>query len=371
MTLDFFVVLACCVLGLVAHGARHQPWLAWVLRTIIVICFGGEVVSALGWSANAENNPWGLGVLVGMCAATGLLLFLPFRTALSHVLSVIDSVVSGRVLVAASGKGAGPVEQPPEPLAYEGGEAGRQAHPIRARAAAAFLSERIFVPQSMPHLVALWIYVTSAGFLLGSIEPDSAKMPTLPIPIPVPLDQLLSYNGIGLVLLAFCGVGIFVARKPRESIRRLGLVKPSWIQVGIGLALIFMTFGYDWIWSLFTHGMEGGLASKLSTYNAGTFAAGGGAGPAAILALATGLCAGIGEETLMRGALQPVFGILPTAILHGLLHGQFSHAPIYIVQVAGWSALMGIVRRYTNTTTTIIGHAGFNFITTFMFAFSP
>ncbi|MBI4533119.1 MAG: CPBP family intramembrane metalloprotease [Candidatus Melainabacteria bacterium] len=117
--------------------------------------------------------------------------------------------------------------------------------------------------------------------------------------------------------------------------------------------------------------MGGDLASKLAGYNAGTFNAGGGLGPAVILALLTGICAGVGEETLMRGAVQPALGIVPAALLHGLLHGQFAHAPIFIIQVAGWSLLLGIVRHYTNTSTTIIGHAGFNFITAFMFAFNP
>jgi hypothetical protein len=32
---------------------------------------------------------------------------------------------------------------------------------------------------------------------------------------------------------------------------------------------------------------------------------------------------------------------------------------------------MGLVRRFTNTTTTIIGHAGYNFVTTFLFSFNP
>lgn len=344
MTLDFLVVLSCSVLGLVAHASRQQPWLAWVLRTLIAFFLIVEGLSAIGWAASPGDNSWGLAILAGMCMATGLLLFMPLRRALSYALAAVESVVSGRVFV---------------PAARNVG------------AARFFSSEKTFVPDSMPHLVALWIYVTAFGFLLSSIEPESLKMPALPIPIPVELQQLLSYNGFGLILLAFCGIGIFVARRPGQAMTRLGLARPSLTQAGIGLALILITFAYDALWALFTHQIGGSLASKLSTYNAGTFTSGGGAWSSLVLALATGLCAGIGEETLMRGALQPVFGILPAAVLHGLLHGQFSHAPIFIVQVAGWSALMGVVRRYTNTTTTIIGHAGFNFITTFLFAFNP
>ncbi len=316
----------------------------------------------LGWSSEEINTQlgntgitpgqWGLGVTASLCASTGASLFFYARLALSYLLTVVDQLVSGQVLIAAF---------------------------KRANVLKSFIADRIFLPTSIPHLVALWIFVTTACFLLGSIDPSSVKVPLLPIPIPVPLEQLLSYNGLGLVALALCGVGIFVSRKPREAFLRVGWQKPTGIQVGIAVALIFVTFGYDYVWSLFTHNMEGGLASKLTTYNAGTFTPGGSGGgggaaglaPSLLLALFTGICAGAGEETLIRGALQPVFGILPAAILHGLLHGQFSHAPVYLVQVAGWSAMMGIVKRYTNTTTTLMAHAGFNFLTTFLFAFNP
>lgn len=159
-----------------------------------------------------------------------------------------------------------------------------------------------------------------------------------------------------------------MTRPFKEVLKRLQLVKPTKRQVAIGIGLIFMSFLYDYLWSL---GAQGPLPAMLSMYNAGSFSANGTFLPALILALATALCAGIGEETLVRGALQPVFGIVPAAVLHGVLHGQFVHAPIFVAQVAGWSILMGIAKRYTNTSTTIIGHAGFNFVTTFLFAFNP
>lgn len=339
-----------------AHGSRHQAWIGWVLRTIIGIFFITELLICLGWSGDESGNQlgntalsagqWGLGVTASLCASTGLSLFTQVRAGLSWLLTVVDQVVSGQVFIALF----------------------RRSFSVRT-----FLANRTFVPASMPHLVALWIYVTTTCFLLGSIDPSSVKVPLLPIPIPVPIEQLLSYNGLGLVALALCGVGIFVTRKPKEAFARVGWLKPTLPQVGLALGLIVVTFTYDYVWSLYTHHMEGNLAAKLSTYNAGTFTAGAGGavGPSLILALFTGICAGVGEETLIRGALQPAFGILPAAILHGLLHGQFSHAPVYLAQVAGWSAMMGIVKRYTNTTTTIICHSGFNFLTTFLFSFSP
>ena len=344
MSLDFLIVLACSVLGLLAHGSRQQSWLAWILRAIIGISLGAELLTIVGWSEVESGSRWGLNVLVATSACTALLLFFPVRAGLSYLLSVVEQFFSGQALIAAL----------------------RRANVLKS-----FLAERVFVPSSMPHLVALWIYVTTAGFLIGSIDPNGMNLPSLPIPLPVQIDTLLSYNGLGLVMLAACGVGIFVSRAFPETLRRLALVKPTLAQVGIGLGLVLVTFAYDAAWAYVTHQMPGNLASKLAGYNAGTFTAGGALGPSALVALATALCAGIGEETLIRGALQPAFGLLPAAVLHGLLHGQFNHAPIFMIQVAGWSTLMGITRRYTNTTTTIIGHAGFNFFTTFLFAFNP
>lgn len=344
MSFDVFLILVCSILGLLAHGSRRVPWLEWLLRIIIFGFFVSEASSALAGELFGNQTAWQLAVLKVLALFTLALLFINVRKCVSVVFSVTERIVSGQAFFALYKK---------------------------ASAAEAFLAERVFIPNSIPHMVAFFVFINAVAFMLGGVDPNSAKMPMLPVPLPVPMDQLFSYNGFGLVFVSVCGVGILVARKPKEVAARLAWAKPTWVQVGIGVGLIVFAFTYDYVWSLFTHQMPGDLGGKLSNYNAGTFTAGGGFGSSIILALAVALCAGIGEETLIRGALQPAFGILPAAILHGLLHGQFSHAPLLMVQVAGWSTCMGIVKRYTNTTTTIIGHAGFNLATTFLFAFNP
>jgi len=346
---DFLLVIIVSALGLAAHAASTRRWLEWVLRIIIGVSFLIQVLLCLNVPAELLFNPWVAWILLTSCAATLLLLFMPVRKLISLVLTAFDLVISGQFFV------------PLLPMF-------RKLTTIKE-----FLQARtIFNPASIPHMVALYIFVITAACLLASTDPGGFNLPALPFAIPMPISQLISYNGVGLILLSFCGAGIFVSRKPREVLARLGWVKPTLGQVGIGIGLIFFSFAYDALWALYTHQLFGqDLASKLSYYNAGTFAAAGGFAPSVVLALMTALCAGVGEETLIRGALQPVFGILPAALMHGMLHGQFAHAPIFIIQVALWSVFMGIVRRYTNTTTTIIGHAGFNFVTTFLFAFNP
>ncbi|MBX9572816.1 MAG: CPBP family intramembrane metalloprotease [Candidatus Obscuribacterales bacterium] len=494
MTDDLIAIIACCILGLIAHGSRSQRWLEWVIRVTICVFIGGECLYILAAepSASMTTNPYGYSLLVGCAIASAVLLFEPGRKLFSLGFTVLEQIVAGRVILALFGKLLAPVRveaaaqsnagampsnetfketisenhpvsdsvsesvSPSESLSDSPGPAESatdsagdgSAGPVASTSASAeslesasseadsgtepeastgthsepstgpsaplpgspagqgapgeasetplsdsaqhspvasemvmqkipfhkaFFAERIFVPSSIPHMNALWIYVTVIAFLLTHTELTSGfQMPSIMIPLPVSLDQLFSYNFMGLLMLSACGVGIFVSRKPMETLRRLGLVKPTFAQVCIGIAGIFVTFAYDFLWSTFTHGQEGlGYADKIAHYNEGAFNPSASAGSAGMLASATGICAGIGEEVLSRGALQPVLGILPAAFLHGVLHAQFAHAPVLILQVFGWSAIMGIIRRYTNTTTTIITHVGFNFISTFLFAFNP
>ncbi|CAN5375640.1 hypothetical protein BH10CYA1_BH10CYA1_20540 [soil metagenome] len=330
----------------------RKPGIEYFLRITIFLWFIGLSiyyyisVSGLAPAELLAPDPWVMQVTFVTCALTGLGLIKGFRAILSYVLSAVDCVFDIKLLKATAKNWT-------------------SVKPI-------FAADRVFVPSSIPHMVGLFIYVQTMFYLLAAMAPKSDfQMPGMPIPLPLPLDQLFSYNGLGLVMLAFCGCGILVTRQFKEVMQRLALVRPTPPQIMLGLGLVFMSFMYDYVWSLYTHGQHLGLDVKLEGYNGGTFTASGGFTGALVLALATAIFAGVGEETLIRGALQPVFGLVPAAILHGVLHAQFQHAPIFIVQVAGWSILMGIAKRYTNTTTTIIGHAGFNFVTSFLFAFNP
>ena len=75
--------------------------------------------------------------------------------------------------------------------------------------------------------------------------------------------------------------------------------------------------------------------------------------------LTIGLSAGLGEETLFRGALQPRFGLLLTSIFFALVHSQYGITLSTVVVlllglVLGWQRL-----RY-NTSTAMITHAVYN-----------
>ena len=77
-------------------------------------------------------------------------------------------------------------------------------------------------------------------------------------------------------------------------------------------------------------------------------------------ALVLGASAGIGEEAIFRGALQPRFGILIPSLLFAMLHGPQYGFNIALLGLLGVSIILGLERKYVNTTAAMITHALFN-----------
>jgi membrane protease YdiL (CAAX protease family) len=76
-------------------------------------------------------------------------------------------------------------------------------------------------------------------------------------------------------------------------------------------------------------------------------------------AIILGLCAGIGEEVLFRGAIQPKYGIVATAVVFAVLHQQYG-ASFVTAGVFAVGVLFGLERKYLSTTASIITHATYN-----------
>ena len=64
--------------------------------------------------------------------------------------------------------------------------------------------------------------------------------------------------------------------------------------------------------------------------------------------LLVALAAGVGEEAVFRGALQPRFGILPTALLFAALHIQYQLPGIVVLFLMGLT--FGLIKEWTSTT---------------------
>jgi membrane protease YdiL (CAAX protease family) len=78
-----------------------------------------------------------------------------------------------------------------------------------------------------------------------------------------------------------------------------------------------------------------------------------------LFALLIGVGAGLGEETLFRGAVQPALGIVPTSILFASMHVQYGPS-LLLGYIFLLSVGLGLLRRYINTTASFLAHASYN-----------
>lgn len=163
---------------------------------------------------------------------------------------------------------------------------------------------------------------------------------------------------IFMALLAFVGVGWPLRRSLRQTTARLGLVRPSWRQVllGIGLAIVMVVIVLviQYVATALGFAADTDVEELTQQLLGPLFAS-----PWGILTL--GLAAALGEETLMRGAAQPRLGLVLTAALFALLHSTYgitlSTAIVFLLGL-----VLGIVRIRHNTSTAMVLHATYNMI---------
>ncbi|MXX27998.1 MAG: CPBP family intramembrane metalloprotease [Caldilineaceae bacterium SB0668_bin_21] len=161
---------------------------------------------------------------------------------------------------------------------------------------------------------------------------------------------------ITFALWAVVGVGWLTRRRWMQALERLGLLTPRPVEVAVGIGTGLLSVAIILALEIVAEAAGWGLdedVQRLTEVLIGPLL---GSIPG-ILTL--GLAAGIGEETLFRGALQPRFGLLITSILFALLHSQYgitlSTLAVFIVGM-----ILGLVRNRYNTSTCVIAHASYN-----------
>lgn len=202
-------------------------------------------------------------------------------------------------------------------------------------------------------LVAHWLYSLLSG---DGLNPNRYSMVTWATPFAAELPDLA---------LGLAGVGLLVYRGPRSSLRRLGIVWPTSWQITSSLVAAIATLCVaglaNWLtYTLTPHAYAATNAVSEKTTGQSDLAIG----------LAYAVLAGIGEETLFRGALQPRAGIAVTALLFVMIHVQFGATPILGgIFVSG--LVYGWLRQRMNTTTAIITHALHDGLPWLTWAFGP
>jgi membrane protease YdiL (CAAX protease family) len=211
-------------------------------------------------------------------------------------------------------------------------------------------------PSSLVHTTALVFVVYEIGLnlgqmaLVGSLE--SLTSPELALTIS---DVLLT--DVPLLLFALLGVGLFVRRDLGSTVERLGLRRPTWRHLaaaaGLLVLLLALNQGLDLLWQRVDPASYD-LVSRVTDNLFGGLSTLGGA-------LVLGLSAGISEELLFRGAVQPRLGILLTTVLFSVGHLQYG-LTLAMLQVFIIGLVLGWVRQRANTTTGIVIHASYNIL---------
>ncbi|MGI8608985.1 MAG: CPBP family glutamic-type intramembrane protease [Candidatus Dormibacteria bacterium] len=214
-----------------------------------------------------------------------------------------------------------------------------------------------FEPQSAINAVAACLYLLVTVFFL-SLQVSTDQLKAIKASGTSPsLLFIIGTNQLPFLIVAIAGVGLFVKRSPRQVLERLGLIWPGWrwIVASAGVAVLLVVFGvvFDVLITRLTPDQSKSINEVSQQLLSNV------TNPGAAIALA--LAAGIGEEVLFRGALQPRLGIIAAALLFAVLHTQYAISlaslEIFILGLA-----LGLLRRRAGVTGTIIAHAGYDLI---------
>lgn len=201
-------------------------------------------------------------------------------------------------------------------------------------------------------MVGLSIVLAFVGFFIFQYafnpEPDD--------PGEISIAYLLS-QFIFMIALAFVLVGAGQWRSFKGAVDRLGLKRLNPRQVGVALLAVLGAFLVMGIGGALTAWLQPDFNNEIQqttdeiTKNVSSIAG----------AVFFGLGAGASEETLLRGAVQPRYGIWITSLLFALLHSQYGISFV-LGGVFCMGLVLGFLRNRINTTAAILTHAVFNTI---------
>ncbi len=199
-------------------------------------------------------------------------------------------------------------------------------------------------------LVVIWLGMQLATIAFVDVLSSDQSLP------PLTVGDVVA-SELPFLIMAVAGVGLFIRRDAAGVAGRLGLTGPAWWQIGVGLASAGAFFALIQAADALSHAWTPQLAHQVDRTTQHVFGALDNPVGIAVVALLPGIC----EEILFRGALQPRIGLLATAVLFASVHTQygfsFDAVAIFVVAVG-----LGLLRKYTNTTTSCICHVSYNLL---------
>jgi membrane protease YdiL (CAAX protease family) len=190
--------------------------------------------------------------------------------------------------------------------------------------------------------VAFVLTVLDAGVLFLELAEAG------PVEIPFyPSDPFVSL--MTDLTLALAGVGFGLTRGLRAALARLDLrwITRRQVALAVVVAIVFQVIvgAMEYLESVLLPSVHA-LEDRFGYEFVGL--------PPWVGAVLTSIAAGVGEEVLFRGALQPRLGVVLTALLFGALHVQYQVPGMIVIVLIGIG--LGIVKERTSTTFTALVH---------------
>jgi membrane protease YdiL (CAAX protease family) len=210
-------------------------------------------------------------------------------------------------------------------------------------------------PDSAVHMTALVyaVYLVGQGLGQQPLLTNAEVLGSLGLEV---TSGAVWAQALGLALLAMTGIGLFVRRDWRQALDRLGLAPVTLRGLGVAAGGVVALMALQIVVALAWQQVDPAGFQALEDANnllLGQFTGLG-------AALTIGLSAALGEELLFRGALQPRFGLLATAILFTMVHSQYGLSPATLLILA-IALVLGWLRVRTSLTVCILVHFGYNF----------
>ena len=216
----------------------------------------------------------------------------------------------------------------------------------------------------MPIDPASTVHATTLAFTIYLTGSSLVNLWVVPLLTTLPPDAInisvgdLWLQALSFVAAAVLGVGLFTRRKVRGVLERLKLEGVNSRQLGIFAATTVGLLAFSWIISVVWNLVDPIGYKEVGNISEILF----GKLATVLGALTLGLSAGIGEELLFRGALQPRLGLIATSLLFMIAHTQYTISPA-LIEIFVVGLVLGVVRNRANTTTAILIHAAYNILT--------
>ncbi len=211
-------------------------------------------------------------------------------------------------------------------------------------------------PDSAIDLTGLSMVLGALGLFIGnSLAPMAGQPPEAGLIPSIGILELL-VQAIAFLAVAYIAVGYPYWRDLRAATERLGIVVPDARTIGIAIAATFACFAVAGLAGLASQQLDPELSESLNeVVDQMTSQVQNPLG-----AVVLGASAGIGEEAIFRGALQPRYGLIIPSLLFTMLHGPQYGFNIALLGLFGVSIILGLLRKYLNTTAAMITHALYN-----------